>query len=199
MPVFGGQQKLYMIDRVLKVDVNENGGQITVFEPEKGEESGDKLFSFENREEVFCGHKIWDIEAVFAKIREGLEKALERYPDVSEIRLCAWKYDYVLMCGDTELLPCYSHRDERVAELYDFDHGVSGHEGTVVQLMVDLRHGRLQTVTDILMMPEYFAYKLTGDKGKNFEKKPMRGRLKAGVIKGFDKPLDVVIDKIWSN
>ncbi len=188
-----------MVDRVLTIDINEDGGRIFALVPGSADESPEVLFSFENREEVFCGHKIWDIEAVFAKIREGLEKALSRYPDAQEIRLRAWKYDYVLMCGDTELLPCYSHRDERVSELYDFERGVSGHEGTVIQLMVDLRHGRLQTVTDILMMPEYFAYKLTGNKGDIFEKKPVRGRLKAGVVKGFDKPLDVVIEKIWSN
>ena len=190
---------IFMTDRVLNVDINENGGSVTASWFEDGVVKSDTLYRFDNREEVFCGHKIWDIEAVFSKIKEGLSSALEAYPDVSKIKLSAWKYDYVLMCGDTELLPCYSHRDERVSELYDFERGVSGSEGTVIQLMVDLRHGRLQTVTDILMMPEYFAYKLTGNKGDNFEKKPLSGRLKAGVLKGFDKPLDVVIEKIWSN
>ncbi len=188
-----------MLNRVLIVDINENGGSVSASWTENGVLKSNTVFLFDNHEEVFCGHKIWDIETVFKKITEGIEKALALYPDISEIRLKAWKYDYVLMCGDTELLPCYSHRDERVSELYDFESGAKDHAGTVIQLMVDLRHGRLRTVTDILMMPEYFAYRLTGQKGGNFEKKPMRGRLRPGLIGNLDRPLDVYVEEIWSN
>ena len=174
-----------MSDNVLIIDIGEKSGTHTIFSSENGVETSRTVYRFDNSEQMFCGHRIWDIDGIYEKIRAGITAAFEECPEIGEIRLKTWKYDYVLMCGDVELLPCYSHRDARVREVSEVE--TKGDEGTVSQLMVDLCHGRLRSGADILMMSEYFAYRLTGEKiakSGRHGKMPVRGMLKSGLVPG---------------
>ena len=155
-----------MESRTLIINIDETSGSHTVVWYVNGSERRDCVYTFSNSENAFCGHKIWDVDYIFSQIKQGIRIAYEQYPDISETKIKTWNYDYVLMCGDMELLPCYSYRDGRIAELDDFGSGVKTKQSTMSQILVDMNHGRLKMVTDILMMPEYFVYRLTGVKTK---------------------------------
>ncbi len=159
-----------MENRLLIININEMHGSHTVTWTENGVERAVEVYSFKNGENAFCGHKIWDIDSIYAHIREGIKVAYSIYPDLAGIKINTWNYDYVLMNNDMELLPCYSYRDSRINELDEFEIGHTTYSGTMPQIIVDMRHGRLRTVTDILMMSEYFVYKLTGVKVSRYRK-----------------------------
>lgn len=164
-------------NRLLQINIEENRGSHTVVWYEGDERREEIVYIFANKENSFCGHKIWDIDAIYGRIKAGIKIAYERFPDISETRINTWNYDYVLMCGDMELLPCYSYRDGRITELDEFELGHTTKTGTMPQIIVDMNHGRLRAATDILMMPEYFIYKLTGVKAKANKKVPAEPRL----------------------
>ena len=89
--------------------------------------------------------------------------------------------DYVLLQGDTELLPCYAYWDGRTAGPIEQVHGIMPFEAlyrrtgiqfepfnTLYQLYADKLAGRLEQATDFLMMPEYLMYRLCGVKAHEY-------------------------------
>ena len=96
------------------------------------------------------------------------------------------------------MLPCYAYRDTRTAEAIEEVHSIIpfselyGRTGcqfqpftTIYQLYDDKLKGRLNGVTDFLMMPEYFMYKLTGVKAKEYTQATTTGLINVNSLK-FD-------------
>ncbi len=159
-----------MENRTLIIKIEETYGSHLVSWEEEGVEYSEEVYRFTNKENSFCGHKIWDIEAIFREIQKGIKAAYAKYADISDVKLKAWNNDYVLMCGDMELLPCYSYKDSRIKELDEFGGVKTVANSPLPQIFVDMRHGRLRAATDILLMPEYFIYKLTGVKARQYRR-----------------------------
>ena len=165
----------------LAIDIGASSGRhIVGWKGESGIET-DEIYRFPNGMDEVDGHLVWDVDRLFAEIKEGIKLAIKKYPALSSVSIDTWGVDYVLLRGDTEVRPTFAYRDARMEEsipevhkIIPFDelYSMTGIQfnkfNTVYQLYSDKMMGRLEGVTDFLMLPEYFMYKLTGNKVKEF-------------------------------
>lgn len=142
------------------------------------------------------GTLICDVDKLFANVKEGIKKASEKFGKIESLAIDTWGVDYVLMRGNKEVLPCVSYRDERtlesapkVHEIIPFEklYEITGTQyqpfNTIYQLYADKLSGKLNGVTDFLMLPEYLNYKLTGVKKKEYTAASTTGLLCAKTRK----------------
>ena len=176
----------------LAIDIGASSGRHIVGWQENGEVRTEEVFRFPNGVTEKDGHLTWDIDALLGYVREGIDAALARYPDLATLSVDTWGVDYVLMRGDQEVLPCYAYRDSRteasipkVHEIMPFNELYS-HTGiqyqpfnTIYQLYADKLAGRLEGVTDFLMIPEYLMYKLSGVKSHEYTNATTGGMVSA--------------------
>ena len=152
------------------------------------------------------GHLVWDIDAILEQIKIGIAMAKEAYGKIKSLSIDTWGVDYVLLKGDKPVWPCYSYRDSRTEAVIPQVHnkilftalyrrtGIQFQPfNTVYQLYADKLAGRLEGVTDFLMLPEYFAYRLTGVKVKEFTNATTTGMVKAETGK-FDPEIVKALD-----
>ena len=165
----------------LAIDIGASSGRHIVGWYENGVIKTEEIYRFPNGMDTLDGHLIWDVDRLFAEVKAGIKISLEKYPALSSLSIDTWGVDYVLMRGDEEIKPTYAYRDSRVdepikevhniipfAELYAKTGIQFNSFNTIYQLYADKKAGRLDGVTDFLMIPEYLMYKLTGVKKKEF-------------------------------
>ena len=185
----------------LAIDIGASSGRHIVGWLENGEIMTEELHRFPNGMDARDGHLVWDTERLFTEIKAGIKKAFAKYPKIESLSIDTWGVDYVLMRGDEEVMPVYAYRDSRMGEVIDTVHGIvplaelyrrTGIEfqtfNTVYQFYADKVAGRFEGVTDFLMLPEYFMYKLTGVKKKEFTDASTMGLVSAKT-RQFDKEL----------
>ena len=185
----------------LAIDIGASSGRHIVGWLENGEIMTEELHRFPNGMDERDGHLVWDTERLFTEIKAGIKKAFAKYPKIESLSIDTWGVDYVLMRGDEEVMPVYAYRDSRMGEVIDTVHGIvplaelyrrTGIEfqtfNTVYQFYADKVAGRFEGVTDFLMLPEYFMYKLTGVKKKEFTDASTMGLVSAKT-RQFDKEL----------
>ena len=169
------------MDRCLAIDIGASSGRHIVGWMEDGVIRSEEVYRFPNGVREQEGHLIWDVDALFEHIVSGIQKALEAYPDLKSVSVDTWGVDYVLMKGEEEIPPCYAYRDSRTETVIPKVHAIVpfaelyAHTGcqfqpfnTIYQLYDDLVQGRLVEATDMLMMPEYLMYRLTGVKAREY-------------------------------
>ena len=140
-----------------------------------------EVYRFKNGVEEQNGHLVWNIQVLFANVVEGIKQAFLQFPNIKSLSVDTWGVDYVLLKDNCEVLPCYAYRDSRTTKAIEEVHSIIPFSNlysrtgcqfqpftTIYQLYDDKLKGRLDGVTDFLMMPEYFMYKLTGVKAKEF-------------------------------
>lgn len=107
----------------------------------------------------------------------------------------------MLLKGDEEVLPVIAYRDDRTKNVISKVHekmsfsGLYRHTGcqfqpfnSLYQLYADKCKGRLEGVTDFLMIPEYLMYRLCGTKAKEFTNATTTGVVDANTLE-FDKEI----------
>jgi len=154
----------------------------------------EEVYRFPNGVAEEDGHLVWDMDALLTHVKEGIDRALESFPDIESLSVDTWGVDYVLLCGNEEVRPCYAYRDSRTqvsvsavhekipfAELYARTGCQFQPFNTVYQLYDDLQRGRLEGVTDFLMAPEYLMWKLTGVKAREYTNATTTGLVNAGT------------------
>ena len=174
----------------LAIDIGASSGRHIVGYVKDGAIECEEIYRFSNGMDSRDGHLVWDTDRLFREVKEGIKKALAAYPDVSSVSIDTWGVDYVLMRGDAEVTPTYAYRDSRtdasieaVHALIPFDelYSVTGIQfnkfNSIYQLYADKLAGRLDGVTDFLMIPEYLMYKLTGVKCKEYTDATTTGML----------------------
>ncbi len=165
----------------LAVDIGASSGRHIVGWQEKGELKTEEVYRFPNGVTEEDGHLTWDIAALLAHVKRGIAMAKEKYGRIESLSVDTWGVDYVLLRGDEEVLPVYAYRDARTesvipqvheripfAELYRRTGIQFQPFNTVYQLVSDKLAGRLEGVTDFLMIPEYLMYKLCGVKAHEY-------------------------------
>ena len=165
----------------LAVDIGASSGRHIVGWIENGEIKTEEIYRFPNGMDEVDGHLVWDVKRLVAEVKEGLRLSLAKYPEIVSMSVDTWGVDYVLLRGDEEVMPAFAYRDSRTDESLPAVHEIiseaelfartgiqSQKYNTVYQLYSDKMMGRLEGVTDFLMMPEYIMYKLTGVKKKEF-------------------------------
>ena len=192
----------------LAIDIGASSGRHIVGWMKDGKLRTKEVYRFPNGVRELDGHLVWDIEALVGCVNEGIEKAKAEFYDIVSLSIDTWGVDYVLMKGDEEVLPCFAYRDRRTEEIIPKVHErisftrLYRHTGiqfqpfnTVYQLYADKLAGRLDGVTDFLMMPEYLMYKLTGVKSHEYTNATTTGMVNAetgeydeAIIEALDLP-----------
>lgn len=184
----------------LAIDIGASSGRHIVGWYEGNQLKTDEVYRFPNGVKEENGHLIWDIAQLNHHVVEGIRRTLEKYP-VKSLSIDTWGVDYVRLAGDEERLPCFAYRDTRTEAVIDKAHEkvpfakLYAHTGcqfqpftSTYQLFDDLVNGRLEGVSDILMMPEYLMYKLTGVKAREYTEGTTTGLVNAETGE-FDKEL----------
>ncbi len=176
----------------LAIDIGASSGRHIVGWQENGEIQTKEVFRFPNGVHEQNGHLVWDIEGLVKYVKEGIEIAKAEYPQIESLSIDTWGVDYVLLKGDEEVLPVYAYRDNRTEAAIPQVHNLVpfsklyAHTGcqfqpftTIYQLYDDKVHGRLEGVTDMLMMPEYLLWKLSGVKAREYTEATTTGLVNA--------------------
>lgn len=165
----------------LAVDIGASSGRHIVGWRGDGEIRTREVYRFPNGVKEADGHLTWDVTELLFHVKHGIDRALDEFGALDSFSIDTWGCDYVLLRGDEEVRPCYAYRDGRteavipaVHEKVPFEE-LYAHTGcqfqpfnTIYQLYADKLAGRLEGVTDFLMVPEYLLWKLTGVKAKEY-------------------------------
>ena len=182
----------------LAIDIGASSGRHIVGYMKDGELMTEEVYRFPNGMDTLDGHLVWDTDRLFREVKAGIKIALSRFGKIESVSIDTWGVDYVLMKGDEEVKPTYAYRDSRVDGPIEEVHSIIPFEklyertgiqfnkfNTVYQLYADKLAGRLEGVTDFLMIPEYLMYKLTGVKKKEFTDATTTGLVNADTLE-FD-------------
>ena len=181
-----------MLKRYLAIDIGASSGRHIVGWLDEGELKTEEVYRFPNGVTELDGHLTWDLEALTAHVKRGIELARERFDGLVSLSIDTWGVDYVLMKGDTEVRPCYAYRDSRTEAVIPEVHekicfsqlyrrtGIQFQPfNTIYQLYADKAAGRLEGVTDYLLMPEYLLYRLCGVKSHEYTNATTGGMVNA--------------------
>lgn len=176
----------------LAIDIGASSGRHIVGWEEGGSVRTQEVYRFPNGVTELDGHLTWNVNALEAHVRQGIDEALRRFPDIESLSVDTWGVDYVLLRGDDPVLPCYAYRDSRTEEVIPQVHakmpfaelyrktGIQFQPfNTIYQLYADKLAGRLDGVTDFLMIPEYLMYRLCGGKGHEYTNATTGGMVSA--------------------
>ena len=176
----------------LAIDIGASSGRHIVGWTEDGELKTEELYRFPNGVSEQDGHLTWDVDALLNHVKAGVDRALARFGSIESLSVDTWGCDYVLLRGEEEVWPCYAYRDHRIEAIHEEVHAaISFSElyrctgcqfqlfNTIYQLCADREAGRLEGVTDFLMIPEYLMYKLTGVKAKEYTNATTTGLVNA--------------------
>ena len=192
----------------LAIDIGASSGRHIVGWMENGKIRTKEVYRFPNGVTEANGHLTWDIDALEHHVRTGIEEALKEFPQIESLSIDTWGVDYVLMRGDEPVLPCYAYRDSRTEASFPQVHETISftrlyrHTGiqfqpfnTIYQLYADKLAGRLEGVTDFLMIPEYLMYRLCGTKSHEYTNATTGGMVSAetgkydsAIIEALDLP-----------
>ncbi len=182
----------------LAIDIGASSGRHLVGWTENGELLTREVFRFPNGVRDENGHLVWDMASLSGYVREGIDRAVEEFGKIESFAIDTWGVDYVLLRGDEPVEPFYAYRDRRMAGIIDEVHSIvpfselyarTGCQfqpfNTVYQLYEDKKAGRLAGVTDLLMVPEYLMWTLTGVKAREYTNATTQGLISAETGK-FD-------------
>ena len=182
-----------MTKRCLAIDIGASSGRHILGWRENGTLKTEEVYRFPNGIAEKDGHLVWDMDALLNHVKAGIEKAREKH-GITSLSIDTWGVDYVLLQGDETVCPVYAYRDgrteaaipavhERMAfrELYRRTGIQFQPFNTIYQLYADKLAGRLEGVTDFLMIPEYLMYRLTGVKAHEYTNATTGGMVSAGT------------------
>ena len=199
----------------LAIDIGASSGRHILGWQENGEIRTREVYRFPNGVTEQDGHLTWDIGALERHVKAGIEEALKQEAQIDSLSIDTWAVDYVLMDGDSPVLPCYAYRDGRTepavsgvheimpfAELYRRTGIQFQPFNTIYQLYADKLAGRLEKACGFLMIPEYLMYRLCGVKSHEYTNATTTGMISAetgeydpeiiralGLPRRFFKPL----------
>lgn len=124
----------------------------------------------------------WEHERLFAEILNGLKRAKEIGKIPYSVGIDTWGVDYALLDeNDNPIDGVYAYRDGRTEQTIPRVHacvpfeklyGKTGIQfasfNTVYQLLDDVQTGRMEKAQSMLMLPDYFHFRLTGVKKQEY-------------------------------
>ena len=165
----------------LAIDIGASSGRHIVGWRENGELCTKEVYRFPNGVREESGHRVWDMRRLLSNVVMGISKAFDEFSQIESLSIDTWGVDYVLLNGDEEIYPVYAYRDGRTeavipqvhekmtfSELYRRTGCQFQPFNTIYQLYDEKLNGRLEGVTDLLMIPEYLMWKLCGVKAREY-------------------------------
>ncbi len=176
----------------LAIDIGASSGRHIVGWQENGAVQTKEVFRFPNGVQEQDGHLVWNVSELYENVVTGIGKAFSQFPQIESLSVDTWGVDYVLFRGNEEVMPCYAYRDTRteavIPEVHEkisfsqlYRHTGSQFQpfNTIYQLYDDLKQGRLNGVTAMLMVPEYLLYKLSGVMAREYTNATTMGMISA--------------------
>ena len=176
----------------LAIDIGASSGRHIVGWMEGGKLKTEEVYRFPNGVTERDGHLTWDLDALEKHVKNGVLAVRSKFPKIESLSIDTWGVDYVLLKGDDTVYPCYAYRDHRTETVLDEVHaqlpfselyrrtGIQFQPfNTIYQLYCEKVAGRLDGVTDFLMIPEYLMYKLTGIKSHEYTNATTGGMVSA--------------------
>lgn len=189
----------------LAIDIGASSGRHIIGWKENGKICTKEVYRFSNGVKEENGHLVWDVQKLLSSVIAGIAEAFKQYPIIESLSVDTWGVDYVLLKGEQEILPVYAYRDARTESVIDKVHKAipfselykrTGCQfqpfNTVYQLYDDKLKGRLDGVTELLMMPEYLMYKLCGVKAREFTNATTTGMINAETGEFDEKIVDIL-------
>ena len=178
--------------RYLAIDIGASSGRHIVGWREDGELRTKEVYRFPNGVLEQNCHLVWDVDTLLFHVKEGITAAKAEFPGIVSLAIDTWGVDYVLLRGDEEVRPVYAYRDSRTETVIPKVHEIlpfaalyakTGCQfqpfNSIYQLYADKLAGRLEGVTDFLMIPEYLLWKLCGVKSKEYTNATTTGMVNA--------------------
>ncbi len=161
----------------LAIDIGASSGRHILGYIENGKIKLQEVHRFEDYLKEENGSLVWDTEKLVREVKAGIAKCGELGKIPATIAIDTWGVDYVLLDENKkELLPAFSYRDNRNNLIQDEVAAIISQEklyaktgiqkanfNTVYQLYCDKKSGKLDKAKYFLMMPDYLAFKLTGE------------------------------------
>ncbi len=176
----------------LAIDIGACSGRHIGGWKENGAIQTKEVYRFPNGVCKQDGHLVWNLEALLREVKQGIEAAKASFSGIASLAIDTWGVDYVLLKGDREVLPVYAYRDKRTeavvplvhermpfSELYRRTGCQFQPFNSLYQLYADKLAGRLEGVSDLLMIPEYLLWKLCGAKAREYTKATTTGLVNA--------------------
>ena len=165
----------------LAIDIGASSGRHIVGWMENGVLRTEEVYRFPNSVQRVNGHLKWDIDSLFANVKNGIREAFAKYPAIESLSIDTWAVDYVLLKNDQPIYPVYTYRDSRTQAVIPEVHSILPFEqlyqrtgiqfqpfNSIYQLYADKKAGRLAEAEDFLMIPEYLLWKLCGVKAREY-------------------------------
>ena len=165
----------------LAIDIGASSGRHIVGWMENGVLRTEEVYRFPNSVQRVNGHLKWDIDSLFANVKNGIREAFAKYPAIESLSIDTWAVDYVLLKNDQPIYPVYTYRDSRTQAVIPEVHSILPFEqlyqrtgiqfqpfNSIYQLYADKKVGRLAEAEDFLMIPEYLLWKLCGVKAREY-------------------------------
>ena len=177
----------------LAVDIGASSGRHILGWLEDGRLQLKEIYRFENGMTEQEGSFVWDVEHLVAEIVNGLKACKAEGVCPKSVAIDTWGVDYALLDAEGNLLsPVYAYRDSRTEgaaeeidalipreELYRRTGIQKQNYNTIYQLWCDKKSGKLPKAAHCLMMPEYLAYRLTGQMANEYTIASTSGLLNA--------------------
>ncbi len=195
----------------LAIDIGASSGRHIVAHIENGKMITEEIYRFQNGPEMLTAydgekHLMWTHERLFTEILNGLKKAKEAGKIPYAIGIDTWGVDYALLDENDEAVGgTYCYRDSRTentipavheiipfADLYAKTGIQFASFNTVYQLLDDKKTGRMDKAKSMLMLPDYFHFRLTGVKKQEYCNATTTGMVNA-VTHTWD---DEIIEKL---
>ncbi len=182
----------------LAIDIGASSGRHIVAHLENGKMITEEVYRFQNgpvNQIAYDGkeHLVWEPERLFTEILNGLKKAAELGKVPYAIGIDTWGVDYALLDeNDKAIGGVYCYRDSRTDDTMDKVHGIIPFEelyaktgiqistfNSVYQFYHDLETGRMEKAKSMLMLPDYFNFRLTGVKKQEYTNATTTGMVNA--------------------
>jgi rhamnulokinase len=168
----------------IAVDIGASSGRLIAGTVEDAQLKLDEVHRFENKISKKGNYFCWDIEKLFAEIKEGIKKCnINRVNPVS-IGIDTWAVDFVLLDENDELLTdAVAYRDSRtdgmMEEVFEivnkeklyFETGIQFQKFNTIYQLYYLKKNYpeiLKKAKSFLMIPDYLNFLLTGIKSNEY-------------------------------
>lgn len=188
----------------LAIDIGASSGRHIIAELVDGKIVLEEVYRFWNGMDNKDGSLCWDVDRLFKEILTGLKKCKEIGKIPSYMGIDTWGVDYVLLDKDDQILgKTYGYRDSRTNGMDEKVYEIISEKdlykrtgiqkaifNTIYQLMAVKQNNpeHMEAAETLLMIPDYFNFKLTGVKLAEYTE-TSTGQLLNPVTKDWDYEL----------
>lgn len=188
----------------LAIDIGASSGRHILGQVQDGKIVLEEVWRFDNRQLHQNGHDCWDMDNLWKGILDGLKacKTLGKIP--AAIGIDTWAVDYVLLDRDgRQIGDAVSYRDSRTEGMdklvnqlipSEFLYIRTGIQKQIFNTIYQLMALRIQDpaqfseAESLLMIPDYFHYRLTGVKKQEYT-----NATSTGLVNAQDKEWDMAL------